>query len=87
MAPGCSNWKIPLVFPAEKRAKSFTVFWSISSILDEHPLTPQAIPAFFVRKSGYVNRGNPFLEVHWLQHHEHHALGDEKYLHRYFRGI
>ena len=40
--------------------------------LDEHPLTPQAIPAFFGQKSGYVNRGNPFLEGHLLQLHVHH---------------
>ena len=28
---------------------------------------------FLDKSQGYVNRGNPFLEVHWLQHHEHHT--------------
>ena len=40
---------------------------------DEHPLTQPVIPAFFGQKLSYADLGNPFLEVHWLQHHEHHT--------------
>ena len=65
--------KFPWYFQQQRGPEFLCLPGQSLRFLDERPLITQVILSFFVRKSGYVSRGNPFLEVHWIQHHEHHT--------------